>query len=77
MTKSCLLGYYVKFLEKWNYENDVHTQNVESYNNKVKLRIKIMKGIKKETRNLFLCEFMWLDIFVDDCFDKTLALNAL
>lgn len=60
-----------------NYENNVHTQNIESYNNKVKLRIKKMKGVKKEALDLFLCEFMWLDNFGGFCFEKTVELFSI
>ena len=30
-----------------DYENGVHTQNIESNNNKIKLKIKEMRGIKE------------------------------
>jgi transposase len=60
-----------------DYENLVHTQNIESYNNKIKLRIKKMKGIKKSAIEDFLNEFMWLDNFKENCFEKTLSLFKL
>ena len=52
----------------------IHTQNIESYNNKVKLRIKQVKGIKATARSDFLLEFMWLDNFANDSFTKTIEL---
>lgn len=64
-------------IHKYNfvdYENSVHTQNIESYNNKVKLRIKAMKGIKSANRKNFLFEFSWLDNFSLNCYDITLDL---
>jgi hypothetical protein len=40
----------------------VHTQNVESYNNKIKMRIKAVKGISKNEHCSFLNEFMWKEL---------------
>lgn len=57
-----------------DYDENVHTQNVESYNNKLKLRIKAMKGIKSHCRENFLYEFLWLDENAELCFQKTLDL---
>ena len=47
---------------KYNFvdvETGTHTQNIESYNNKLKLPIKKMKGIKKTIIDSYLIEFMW------------------
>jgi hypothetical protein len=52
----------------------VHTQNVESYNNKKKLRIKELKGLKEEAREWFCYEFMWLNNFKQECFEKSIDL---
>lgn len=57
-----------------DYDKNVHTQHIESYNNKLKLRIKKMKGVKKNDRNSFLLEFVWLDNFFENCFEKTIDL---
>lgn len=57
-----------------DYVNNVHTQHVESYNNKMKLRIKALKGVKDKAREEFLNEFMWLDNYSEGCFEKTLDL---
>lgn len=57
-----------------DYEAKVHTQNIESFNNKVKLRIKMMKGIKNNQRKNFLLEFNWLQDKTEDLFLKTLKL---
>lgn len=52
----------------------VHTQNVESYNNKLKLGIKKMKGLTKIGRLNFLSEFMFLDMYKSESFSKILEL---
>lgn len=57
-----------------DYEENVHTQNIESFNNKIKLRIKKMKGVNKDSRKDFLLEFMWLDFWKSECFSETLKL---
>lgn len=47
---------------KYNFvdvETGTHTQNIESYNNKLKIPIKKMKGIKKTIIDSYLIEFMW------------------
>lgn len=49
---------------KYNFvcpKTGIHTQHVESYNNKIKLRIKEVKGVRGENRKSFLDEFMWFD----------------
>lgn len=52
----------------------MHTQNIESYNNKVKLRIKQVKGVKKQYRKNFLTEYIWIDNNGKNCFTKTLEI---
>lgn len=37
----------------------VHTQNIESYWNRVKTKIKRMKGVHESMLNSYLDEFMW------------------
>lgn len=51
---------------KYNFvcpQTGVHTQNAESYNNKLKLKIKERKGIKEGKHEEFCFEFMWIDRF--------------
>lgn len=52
----------------------VHTQNVESYNNKIKLGIKKMKGLTNTGRISYLLEFLFLDKFKTNSFQKILEL---
>jgi hypothetical protein len=40
-------------------QTGMHTQNVESYNNHLKMKIKTMKSIKSDDFNDFIVEFMW------------------
>jgi hypothetical protein len=37
----------------------VHTQHVESFTNKLKMKIKESKGVRKQDHTDFLTEFMW------------------
>jgi len=55
----------------------VHTQHVESYNNKIKNSIKNMRGIDEEKREDFLKEFMFLDQFKKTAFEQILELLNL
>lgn len=62
---------------KYNFVNPIsgtHTQNVESYNSKLKLRIKKMKGIICGKHEDFCLEFMWLDNFGKNGFEKVFEL---
>ncbi|XP_071965519.1 uncharacterized protein [Antedon mediterranea] len=43
-----------------------HTQNVESYWNKAKSKLKAMKGVKREWLSEYLDEFMWREEFGKD-----------
>ncbi len=52
----------------------VHTQNVESYNNKLKIGIKKIKGLTPTGRLSYLDEFMFLDLFKQLSFTKIRAL---
>ena len=45
-----------------NPATGAHTQHVESYWNRIKTRIKTMRGLKREKLNAFLAELMWQDI---------------
>lgn len=51
-----------RICHKYNFvcpETGVHTQNVESYNNKIKIELKKRKGMVKEKHEDFLLEFMF------------------
>lgn len=56
-----------------NFVNPVdgtHTQNIESYWGKQKLRIKSMKGVMGEKLDEYLLEFMWRDLVGNDAFNN-------
>ena len=49
---------------KFNFvdsESGIHTQHVESWNNKLKSKIKIFRGLDEDKRENFLQEFQWLE----------------
>ena len=52
----------------------VHTQNVESYNNKIKKRIKAMNGLNEDGRKMFIPEFLFLDLFKDSAYIEIIKL---
>lgn len=52
----------------------VHTQNVESFNNKIMLKVKEMKGLNVVGRDLFTTAFCFLDKFKDESFEKLIEL---
>lgn len=54
--------------------NNVHTQHVESYWNRQKLRIKKLKGVKKTILPVVLVEFMYRDWFDENLFQELLNL---
>ena len=77
-TKLQALGYEhftanhsVKFVEPIT---GVHTQHIEPYWAKNKLKSKNMKGIKREFLQKYLDEFMWRDNTAGDCFEKNIDL---
>ena len=45
----------------------VHTQNVESYWNRVKTKLKRMKGCREEQIPSYLDEFMWRERYGQSC----------
>ena len=49
-----------------------HTQNVESYNNKIKYKIKMAKSVPEYFRQRFITEFLFFDTFKDNLFQKIL-----
>ena len=52
----------------------VHTQNVESFNNKIKRKIKSMNGLDDTGRKLFLQEFMFIDLFKESAYEEVLRI---
>jgi len=54
----------------------VHTQAIESYWSRQKLRIKEMKGIKTHLLPEYLSEFMWKDLHSNDRFSALLSILA-
>jgi hypothetical protein len=50
----------------------VHTQHVESYWSKQKLRIKKMKGVAYNYKEDYLLEFLWRDRFSENAFEHIL-----
>ena len=52
----------------------VHTQHVESLNNKIKKAIKERMGLYNHIKNDFLEYFMFIDYFKDDAYEKMLTL---
>jgi ISXO2-like transposase domain len=71
------MGYEYRFVNhRVNYVDPItgaHTQNIESYWAKQKLKIKKMKGIPRKYVQEYLYEFMWHDRFDgDNKFEKIL-----
>lgn len=68
---------HLKLAHKYNFVDPisgVHTQNVESFNNKIKTDIKTQKGVRRSNRSDFLELFLFIDTFKDVSFDKVLEL---
>jgi transposase-like protein len=66
-------------VHKYNFVSPVsgvHTQFVESFNNKIMLKIKEMKGLNATGRSLFTKEFCFLDTYKDSSFEKLLEILA-
>ena len=54
----------------------VHTNNVESYWNRAKMKIKAMRGCTRDELSLYLDEFMWKERYgktAADCFNNMLS----
>ena len=74
---------YIRLRDNANYEHrtvchkynfvcpitGVHTQHVESNNNKLKRGIKSANGLTSEGRNLYLIEFMFLDYYKNESYN--------
>ncbi|XP_066917944.1 uncharacterized protein [Clytia hemisphaerica] len=55
-------------------QTGAHTQNIESYWNRFKLKIKAMKGIRRVDLQSYMDEFMWRDWYgLDQPFDNIIA----
>jgi hypothetical protein len=52
----------------------IHTQNIESYWSKLKLRVKAMKGVRGSVLEDFLNEWMWIDNIHNDDFNNLIEL---
>lgn len=52
----------------------IHTQNVESYNNKIKYDIKTQRGVRRDQRQKFLNLFMFIDTYKETAMDKLLEI---
>ncbi|KAG0425435.1 hypothetical protein DMUE_6032 [Dictyocoela muelleri] len=66
-----------KITHKYNFvdpNTGVHTQNVESFNNKLKLFIKLQKGCIAENRKILLTYFLFCDYFKEKAFEELLNL---
>lgn len=50
----------------------VHTQHVESFNNKIKTNIKNQKGVIKDVRPRFLTFFIFVDTYKSYALEKLL-----
>ncbi len=48
----------------------VHTQNVESFNNKIKRKIKRIMGLDETGRRSFIKEFLFLNLFKDSSYQQ-------
>ena len=62
---------------KYNFVDPVtgvHTQHVESWNNKIKYSIKNARGVDEDKREDFLKEFIFLDQFRNTSFEQILLL---
>lgn len=57
-----------------DYEKGIHTQNIESLNNKLKSKIKQCMGVLSSKRQDFLNVFMWRDLNAKNCYCETLNL---
>lgn len=55
----------------------VHTQHVESFNNKLKMKIKNMKVLNNEGKKMFLEEFMFLDLFKENSYIEIVKILSL
>ena len=62
------------FIDK---DTGVHTQGIESFWSKVKYRVKILKGIRKNKMQDYLYEFMWRDLFTESPFTAILSQTSM
>jgi transposase-like protein len=62
-----------KITHKYNFVDPitgVHTQNVESFNNKIKKDTKAQMGVRSSHRPMFLTFFIFIDTFKEDSLNK-------
>jgi len=68
---------HMSVCHKYNFVDPVtgvHTQNVESFNNKIKRKIKSMNGLDDNSCKMFLQEFMFLDLFKENSYDELIKI---
>ena len=68
---------HITVVHKYNYVclvTGTHTQNVESWNIKLKLKIKEMRGLNSVRRSNFVHEFCFLGMFKSNACEKMLEL---
>jgi transposase-like protein len=65
--------FHHRITHKYNFVDPisgVHTQHVESFNNKLKCRIKNALGVKRSFVDLFVVEFLFCDTFKRNLLEK-------
>ena len=55
-------------------QTEIHTQHVESFNNKLTYQIKMAKGEPDNFRSDFITEFIFFDTFKDFLFEKIMEI---
>ena len=68
---------YLTVCHKFNFvdpESGIHTHHVESWNNKLKSKIKIFRGLDEDKRKNFLQKFQWLEKHKEQSFEEILQL---
>lgn len=66
-----------RITHKYNFVDpitNIHTQHVESYNNKLKLFLKNQKGCVSQSREKLLTYFRFVDDFKENAFEKLLEI---
>lgn len=66
-----------KITHKYNFVDPitgVHTQNVESFNNKIKMDIKAQKGVRNQDRPRFLTFFIFIDTYKENAMNKIIEI---
>ncbi len=72
ISSSPIYSHY-KITHKYNFVDPsagIHTQNIESYHNKIKRMIKLEKGVKKGFHDDFLILFTFIDTYKTNLIEK-------